>query len=180
MSFLFKSSKKGSAIPNGLPPATRDIKSSDGPQSQIPTLNGMMNGSKPGSPTPHQQGSVNNSLNSVGGDGRSNSAPPQEELARKQLMRTQQEGMTGPPRGPPSPEQKMLRESSREPVCFKIDGCVICRMLIILCDSHSNIAVRSSLHSAHRRSILPHIRGRNEDSTSPSLTLTHSHDMEQR
>ncbi|KAK4555360.1 Negative regulator of mitotic exit [Recurvomyces mirabilis] len=115
MSFLFKSSKKGNAIPNGLQPATRDIKSSDGPQSQIPTLNGVMNGSKPGSPTPHQQGSVNTSLNSVAGDGRSSSAPPQEDLARKQLMRTQQEGMGGPPRGAPSPEQKMLRENSREP-----------------------------------------------------------------
>ncbi|KAK5109542.1 hypothetical protein LTR62_006893 [Meristemomyces frigidus] len=121
MSFLFKSSKKGGAIPSQLPPVTRDIRSSDGPGSQIPTLNGMVNaGSKPGSPTPQQQqqqGSANASLNSVG-DARSHSAPPQEELARKQFQRPQQDGgtaMVARAPGPPSPEQKMLRDATREP-----------------------------------------------------------------
>ncbi|KAK4539357.1 hypothetical protein LTR36_011014 [Oleoguttula mirabilis] len=76
MSFLFKSSKKNASAnapgSHALPAATRDIRSSDGPQSQIPTLNGLLSvngGSKPGSPTPGQQGSVNNSLNSLAGSG---------------------------------------------------------------------------------------------------------------
>ncbi|KAK1065674.1 Negative regulator of mitotic exit [Friedmanniomyces endolithicus] len=95
MSFLFKSKAKNGLPTSALPNVSRDIRSSDGPPSQIP----MMNGSKPGSPTPQQQGSsVNNSLSSLagttfnGGDGgRSSSAPPQEEIARQQYLRSQQQ-----------------------------------------------------------------------------------------
>ncbi|TKA67578.1 hypothetical protein B0A55_10182 [Friedmanniomyces simplex] len=138
MSFLFKSKAKSGIPASALPNISRDIRSSDGPQSQIP----MMNGSKPGSPTPQQQqgSSVNNCLSSLagttlnGGDaGRSNSAPPQEEIARQQYLRSQQQpqpqpngmggmgsGMDGANRnGPASPnlEQKSLsfRDTSREP-----------------------------------------------------------------
>ncbi len=95
MSFLFKSKAKNGLPTSALPNVSRDIRSSDGPPSQIP----MMNGSKPGSPTPQQQGSsVNNSLSSLagttlnGGDGgRSSSAPPQEEIVRQQHLRSQQQ-----------------------------------------------------------------------------------------
>ncbi|KAK5114251.1 hypothetical protein LTR85_010316 [Meristemomyces frigidus] len=129
MSFLFKSSKKNAAAApgsNALPPATREIRSSDGPssQSQIPTLNGMLNGgSKPGSPTPGQQ-SVNNSLNSLAGNGnlvgmnggdRSMSAPPQEEkMGGVVPYSMRQDGGAARGSGPPSPEQKSLRDRSQE------------------------------------------------------------------
>jgi len=146
MSFLFKSKAKNGLPTSALPNVSRDIRSSDGPPSQIP----MMNGSKPGSPTPQQQGSsVNNSLSSLagttlnGGDGgRSSSAPPQEEIARQQYLRSQQQsqqpnggmpmgmgmgmgagaGMEGLNRsGTASPnlEQKSLtfRDTSRDTVC---------------------------------------------------------------
>ena len=131
MSFLFKKTKGGGTVPNSaLPNVSRDIRSSDGPGSQIPQpLNGMMqapNGnSRVGSPQPQQLGSVNNSLSSLAGNingdsGRSNSAPPQEELARQQYMRTQMNGVGARGSGPPSPEQKSLsfRDPSRETVCY--------------------------------------------------------------
>jgi hypothetical protein len=111
MSFLFKSKQKN-PNPNALPPASRDIRSSDGPAaapaSQIPTLNGIVNGAKPASPTPGS--SVNNSLASLpgneqtgrpsGGSGslrQSEEKPayPAEDAARAT--------------GSPSPEQKSIR-----------------------------------------------------------------------
>ncbi|KAK3070352.1 Negative regulator of mitotic exit [Teratosphaeriaceae sp. CCFEE 6253] len=129
MSFLFKSKAKGGggggAPGNALPNVSREIRSSDGPGSQIPTLNGVVqNGSsRVGSPQPQQQGSVNNSMSSLAGNmnggenGRSNSAPPQEEIARQQYTRTQLNGVSARGSGPPSPEQKSLsfRDTSREP-----------------------------------------------------------------
>lgn len=123
MSFLFKSSKKGGGAhpANALPPATREIRSSDG-QSQIPTLNGMMNGSsRVGSPTP-QGPSVNNSMNSLAPNGnggeRSTSAPPQEDKAAY-IPALRPDGVGARGSGPPSPEQKSLglRERSQESVC---------------------------------------------------------------
>lgn len=78
MSFLFKSSKKGgSQTSNALPPASRDIRSSEGPQSQIPTLNGAPNGAKPGSPTPG--GSASGSLNSLASEKLGMRSPPPGE-----------------------------------------------------------------------------------------------------
>jgi hypothetical protein len=114
MSFLFKSSKKA---PNtALPPATREIRSSDGNSSgsQIPQpLNGMVNGSsKPGSPTPGVQ-SVNNSLNSLADtQPRTGSVPPAED---RQVMQVRQQETNGARRAE-SPEQKSLRDQSREAV----------------------------------------------------------------
>ena len=69
MSFLF--GKKNKQQPNALPPATRDITSSSGPGSQIPTANGAgardfdkgRSGPQAGTPTPGA--SVNNSLSSL-------------------------------------------------------------------------------------------------------------------
>ncbi|KJX96641.1 cell polarity protein (Tea1) [Zymoseptoria brevis] len=105
MSFLFKSSKKGAPAqptpaPAPAPPATRNIHSSDGKEalSQIPTLNGA----KPGSPTPGQ--SVNNSINSISGD-RSGSRQAEDRVAS-----IREDG----PRTRASPEQKSLRNRSRE------------------------------------------------------------------
>lgn len=75
MSFLFKSSKKGSSqTTNTLPPVSRDIRSSDGPQSQIPTLNGAPNGAKPGSPPP--VASASGSLNSLASEKLGMRSPP--------------------------------------------------------------------------------------------------------
>lgn len=109
MSFLFKSSKPKPGA-NALPPATRDIRSSDGPgsQSQIPTMNGVFNAPKPGSPTPGA--SVNGSLNSV--VERTGSASVPED---KQVSNVRQQEFNGSRRAE-SPEQKSLRDQSREPV----------------------------------------------------------------
>jgi hypothetical protein len=66
MSFLFKSKK--TQPPGGLPPATRNIHTSEGSVGSLPAAglaNGVREGSGVQSPTP--SGSVNNSLNSVGG-----------------------------------------------------------------------------------------------------------------
>ncbi|KAI6870782.1 hypothetical protein KC338_g2897 [Hortaea werneckii] len=132
MSFLFKSSKKSSGSGSGtpstaLPPATREIRSSDGPgsqQSQIPTRNGA---TKPGSPTPGQKGSVSNSLSSIAESGsRSGSAPPQEtkqaEFMRQNggLAGDLGNGMAGGAgmgmarQGALSPEQKTLRDKNQD------------------------------------------------------------------
>ena len=108
MSFLFKSKQKG-GHPSALPPASRDIRSSDGAGSQIPTFNGL-NGVKPGSPTPGQ--SVNTSLNSLAGN---------EKIPITRTPTDDSRGyrrQDGTPRGsgPPSPEQKMLRDESQDTV----------------------------------------------------------------
>lgn len=134
MSFLFKSSKKSSGSGSGtpstaLPPATREIRSSDGPgsqQSQIPTRNGA---TKPGSPSPGQKGSVSNSLSSIAESGsRSGSAPPQEtkqaEFMRQNggLAGDLGNGMAGGAgmgmsrQGALSPEQKTLRDKNQDQV----------------------------------------------------------------
>ena len=140
MSFLFKSSKKASGAQqqhhstyqqqgssnNALPPATRDIRSSDGPSasansslSQIPTLNGVLGGggggSKPGSPVPFDRNgpqSVNASFNSL----------VQGERDEKGGYGGGGGGLQVRGSGPPSPEQKSLsqRERGMEPVCSLI------------------------------------------------------------
>ena len=78
MSFLFKSSKKGSQTNNALPPASRDIRSAEGPQSQIPTFNGAPNGAKPASPTPGGA-SASASLNSLASEKLGMRSPPPAE-----------------------------------------------------------------------------------------------------
>lgn len=112
MSFLFKSSKKGTSGPNptapqSLPQVSRDLRSADGKEvgsSHIPVPNGSKPGSKPGSPTPGQ--SVNNSLNSLAGPeqplSQSRQADDRIAVAREDSAR------------PMSPEQKALRDGSRE------------------------------------------------------------------
>jgi hypothetical protein len=108
MSFLFKSSKKGSQGTNALPPASRDIRSAEGPQSQIPTFNGAPNGAKPGSPTPGA--SASGSLNSLASEklGGMRSPPPMEarsapaDVARGQVI--------------PSSDQR-VRNMSQDEVC---------------------------------------------------------------
>ena len=68
MAFLFKSKKSQSN--NALPPANRDIHTSEGSKPSIPTVNGFKDKEKAGGPiqtTPSS--SVNNSLNSLGGAG---------------------------------------------------------------------------------------------------------------
>lgn len=119
MSFLFKSSKKGGPGPQPsntpvsapIPPVNRGLRSSDGggPESQIPTLNGVAHhgsGSKPGSPTPGQ--GYNTSLDSVAKEGRGSGQRPQED----RIAALREDGARSA--GPPSPEQKSLREGSRE------------------------------------------------------------------
>ncbi|KAK5145141.1 hypothetical protein LTR04_001371, partial [Oleoguttula sp. CCFEE 6159] len=88
MSFLFGKSKKHERA--ALPPATRNITSSDGPSSQGPTQNGLPGSRDGDKPRTHQQTptpgtSVNNSSNSLG-------------------------GMTDKPLNAPSQEQKTLRD----------------------------------------------------------------------
>lgn len=124
MSFLFKSSKKGapgpqpsntaitSSVSAPLPPANRGLRSSDGggPDSQIPTLNGVAHGnpnSKPGSPTPGQ--GLHTSLDSVAKD---RIGSGQRPLADDRVASLREDGARSA--GPPSPEQKSLREGSRE------------------------------------------------------------------
>lgn len=66
MAFLFKSKKQQSN--NAVPPPNRDIHTSEGPKSSIPTVNGFKDQERAGGPvqtTPSS--SVNNSLNSLGG-----------------------------------------------------------------------------------------------------------------
>lgn len=98
MSFLFKSKTKEPPR-TGLPPATRDIRSSDGPQSQsqsqIPTLNGVANQSQPSTTqTPPQVASANGSLNSI------------NEMVRPEQRRNEERSVErgGFGSGPPSPD----------------------------------------------------------------------------
>lgn len=101
MSFLFKSKQK-EAPKGALPPATRDIKSSDGPQSgsQIPTLNGMVNNNnnnpaRAQSPAAAQHGpSVNGSLNSLAGNVDSSRNPSRGPAEERMAFGS----------GPPSPD----------------------------------------------------------------------------
>lgn len=68
MAFLFKSKKNQSN--NAMPPANRDIHTSEGSKSSVPTVNGIRDREKAGGPvqtTPSS--SVNDSVNSLGGAG---------------------------------------------------------------------------------------------------------------
>ncbi|KAH9819408.1 tip elongation aberrant protein 1-like [Teratosphaeria destructans] len=102
MSFLFKSSKKGGPPNTALPPATRDIRSSDGPNggSQVPQpMGGVVNGQKPASPSPP---SVSNSIGSV--------VEHQGRMAEdKQVVQVRQQDGHNAPRRSDSPEQKTLQ-----------------------------------------------------------------------
>lgn len=93
MSFLFKSKTKEPPR-TGLPPATRDIRSSDGPQSQIPTLNGVANQTQLPTQTPPQGSSANGSLNSI-----NETVRPEQ---RRNDERSVERGGFGS--GPPSPD----------------------------------------------------------------------------
>jgi len=76
MAFLFKSKKHQN---NALPPANRDIHTSEGPKPSVPAVDGIKENEKTGGPvqntTPNS--SVNNSLNSLGGAG----APSPEQIS---------------------------------------------------------------------------------------------------
>ncbi|WPH01615.1 Hypothetical protein R9X50_00446300 [Acrodontium crateriforme] len=107
MSFLFKSKQKG-ANANALPVATRDLRSSDGPASQIPGLNGIVNTTKPASPTPTGT-SANTSLNSLAGNGNSLKSMQQDEKAGYyQPENTLRDA------GPPSPERQAPRGQDQQ------------------------------------------------------------------
>ncbi|KAK4495339.1 hypothetical protein PRZ48_013670 [Zasmidium cellare] len=114
MAFLFGKSSKSKSGPSAaaaapLPPATRDIRSSDGPGSQIPTLNGIGGiSSKPGSPTPDQ--SMSASINAVAEKEMAASAPRHGD---NRIAALREEGNMRA-NGPPSPEQKSLRDASRD------------------------------------------------------------------
>ena len=158
MSFLFKSSKKGG--PNGaFPPATRDIRSSEGSQSQIPTLNGA----KPASPTPGQ--SANNSLNSLANEKIAiRSPPPEREDGRGS--------------GPPSPENKMRNRSQDE-----VSGLRVLRVQAQAMGSMVLMTVidrakeeRAARHQSETR----HTLGRRGNSRSPCRIRIHFHDMAQQ
>ena len=106
MSFLFKSSKKGSQTNNALPPASRDIRSADGPQSQIPTFNGAPNGAKPASPTPGGA-SASGSLNSLASEKLGMRSPPPMET--RAIAADASRGQVIP-----SPEQRTRNTSQDE------------------------------------------------------------------
>lgn len=129
MSFLFKSKQKN-PNPNALPAASRDIRSSDGTtanssSSQIPTLNGVVNGvngAKPQSPTPGT--SVNNSMSSLAGN---DSTPQTSRPGTSNNMRPSTDEKPGymsdrttQSPAPPSPEQKSIRSGMSE-VCLSYD-----------------------------------------------------------
>lgn len=151
MSFFFNKNKKpGSGGSNALPPASRgepsdgrqihiylanpadlppDIRSSDGPASQIPSLNGLGgNTSKPASPTPGQQ-AANPSINAIA----ENAGPAATQRPADDRAATLREGAGSRNGAPPSPEQKMLRdrgdsrETSRDPVRAHAKGRPACR-----------------------------------------------------
>lgn len=105
MSFLFKSSKKGSQTNNALPPASRDIRSSEGPQSQIPTFNGAPNGAKASSPTPGA--SASGSLNSLASEKLGMRSPPPAEI--RAIAADASRGQVVP-----SPEQRTRNTSQDE------------------------------------------------------------------
>ncbi len=157
MSFLFKSSKQKNPNPNALPPATRDIRSADGTptgsSSQIPTLNGMVNGAvKPVSPTPGS--SVNNSLNSLAVNeqiGRpSNGTGSVRHSEERPAFSAEDARATGSP----SPEQKSIRSLGPDATVY-----LIAReeriWILTSCDSHAKDHQRQhdQLETHH------HIRG---------------------
>nr|POE90150.1 tip elongation aberrant protein 1 [Quercus suber] len=112
--------------PNALPPASRDIRSSDGLASQIPTLNGVVNSGSVGSAAPNA--SVNNSLSSVAGNTNEKSTNVSARSAADERgapgntrpgaddrsASHPRDDYERPDKGPPSPEQKMLRDRSQD------------------------------------------------------------------
>lgn len=114
MSFLFKSAKKsgpGPSAANALPPATRNLRSSDGegPTAQhIPTLhNPGAIGAKPTSPTPGQLATSNLGAIVEKKETGPISRPPEDRVA---ALRDAGQGSGGSS----SPEQKSLRDGSRD------------------------------------------------------------------
>ncbi|QIW98342.1 hypothetical protein AMS68_003860 [Peltaster fructicola] len=104
MSFLFKSSKKGGPPnANALPPATRDIRSSDG--NQAPAAIGSLNGAstagaaKPGSPTPSAP--INSSLNAVQSNDKT--AAPRTNVRPEEADRLPMQQTRAPPVDSPYP-----------------------------------------------------------------------------
>lgn len=80
MAFLFKSKKHQN---NALPPASRDIHTSEGSKPSVATVNGVKEKDKVGGPAQNTtpSSSVNNSLNSLGGAG--TPSPEQFPAARE-------------------------------------------------------------------------------------------------
>ncbi|UJO24961.1 Tip elongation aberrant protein 1 [Fulvia fulva] len=109
MSFLFKSSKqKGASGPNVAPTSAAGMKGQAGgiTTAHITAPNGMANtGAMPASPTPAK--SVNSSLNSIDPKEKPGIVP---RAADDRVVALREDT---PQRGPPSPEQKSLREDSR-------------------------------------------------------------------
>ncbi|KAF2861425.1 hypothetical protein K470DRAFT_35482 [Piedraia hortae CBS 480.64] len=109
MSFLFRSSKTRQGPPTTLPPAAREIRSSDGPAppaySQAP--NGWTNAPKPSSPTPLSAGH-GGSLAAIAGHDRGGNTAPAED--RPVLPRDEATA----PRIVELPEQKSLRDPPRD------------------------------------------------------------------
>ncbi|KAL4799803.1 hypothetical protein BDV19DRAFT_236991 [Aspergillus venezuelensis] len=95
MAFLFKSKKNQQAT--GLPPATRNVHTSEGtPAGSGATLNGSKDG-MPSSQTPTPSGSYNNSLNSV------NSAnSPDQQRVRQRAESESQTQRSQPPAANPN------------------------------------------------------------------------------
>ncbi|KAL2810398.1 hypothetical protein BJX63DRAFT_319081 [Aspergillus granulosus] len=94
MAFLFKSKKNQQA--SGLPPATRNIHTSEG----APSGSGaMVNGPKDGAQTPTPTSSYNNSLNSV----HSASSPEQQRLRQRAESDSQAQRANQPTPGSNSP-----------------------------------------------------------------------------
>ncbi|KAI9656282.1 MAG: Negative regulator of mitotic exit [Bathelium mastoideum] len=108
MAFLFKSKKNQST---GLPPATRNITSSDGPGSQIPVANGFAAGDRGRSVqnTPTPGNSVNNSLNSIA----SNTNTPSPES--KTLQRERADSEPHPANRGIIPQQRLPPDQSPYP-----------------------------------------------------------------
>ncbi|KAL9065896.1 MAG: hypothetical protein Q9157_007323 [Trypethelium eluteriae] len=107
MAFLFKSKKNQNPA---LPPATRNITSSDGPGSQIPVANGFSGGDKSRMQyTPTPGSSVNNSLNSVGGN--ANTPSPES----KTLQRERADSEPHPPNRSIAPTTRFPSDQSPYP-----------------------------------------------------------------
>lgn len=120
MSFLFKSKKQQAG--SALPPATRNLRSADGPESQAPSLNGAV-AAKVASPTTTP--SINGSLNSLNGNvmpvKTSDERPPGGWPSEQE-------------RDIPSPEQKALRGMSNgeQMVSLATEGSRTARARIVM------------------------------------------------
>lgn len=94
MAFLFKSKKNSQQATGGLPPATRNVHTSEGaPAGPGAVLNGSKDGvATSQTPTP-TSGSFNNSLNSVG----STNSPEQQQQQQRVRQRAESESQVGNP-----------------------------------------------------------------------------------